>query len=128
MKKVIRINESDLVRIVKKVIQEQNEMSGEEVFELQHALNDYFKLKKVPDPKNPKAIYKINIDAKWGPATVEALKLFQSKEGINPDGIAGPEVYRKLKALGLNQDVIDTIVSGLGKLIYYTTKKISNLF
>ena len=128
MKKVIRLNENDLVRIVKKVIEEQNQMSGEEVFELQHALNDYFKLKKVPDPKNPKVIYKINIDAKWGPATVEALKLFQSKEGINPDGVAGPEVYRTLRSLGLNQDVIDTIVSGLGKLIYYTGKKIQKLF
>ena len=78
--------------------------------------------------KHPKVIYKIRIDSKWGPDTVEALKLFQTKEGINPDGVAGPEVYKKLKALGLNQDVIDTIVSGLGKLIYYTTKKISNLF
>ena len=128
MKKVIRLNENDLVRIVKKVIKEQNQMSGEEVFELQHALNDYFKLKKVPDPKNPKAIYKINIDSRWGPATVEALKLFQSKEGINPDGVAGPEVYRTLRSLGLNQDVIDTIVSGLGKLIYYTGKQIQKLF
>ncbi len=128
MKKVIRLTENDLKKIVLRVIKEQNEMSGQEVFELQHALNDYFKLKKVADPKNPKVIYKINTDARWGPATVEALKLFQKNEGISPDGVAGPQVYRKLRELGLNQDIIDKIVSGLGKLIYYTGQQIKKMF
>ena len=47
MKKVIRLTESDLTRIVKRVIKEQNQLNGEEVYEIQTALNDYFKMKKV---------------------------------------------------------------------------------
>ncbi len=65
-KKIIRLTESDLTKIVKRVIKEQNQMSGEEVFEIQNALNDYFKMKGIK--------LRIPTDAKWGPATVNALK------------------------------------------------------
>ena len=71
VKKVIRLTENDLTNLVKRVIKEQNIMSGEEVFELQNALNDYFELKR-----NPK---RIPTDGKWGPATVDALKMFYNK-------------------------------------------------
>ena len=40
MKKIIRLTESDLTRIVRRVIKEQNQLSSQEVFELQTALND----------------------------------------------------------------------------------------
>ena len=43
-KKIIRLTESDLTNIVKRVIKEQNQMSGQDVFEFQTALNDYFKM------------------------------------------------------------------------------------
>ena len=33
-KKIIKLTESDLANLVKRVIKEQNQMSGEEVFEL----------------------------------------------------------------------------------------------
>ena len=117
-KKIIKLTESDLANLVKRVIKEQNQMSGEEVFELQHALNDYFKLKN-----NPK---RIPTDAKWGPATIEALKMFQRAEGIKDDGIAGPETYDKLHSLGLDQDAIDSIMSGLGKMFKWVGRKIFN--
>ena len=116
VKKIIRLTEADITRLVKRVIKEQNQMSGEEVFELQNALNDYFELKKINK--------KIATDAKWGPTTIEALKMFQKAEGINPDGIAGPETYSKLRSLGLNQDAIDSIFSGLKKAASWIAKKI----
>ena len=46
-KKIIRLTEADLTRLVKRVIKEQNQMSGQDVFELQTALNDYFEMKNV---------------------------------------------------------------------------------
>ena len=107
-KKVIRLTESDLTKIVRRVIEEQRQMSGQEVFELQHALNDYFKMKKIN--------MQIPTDAKWGPATIKALKEFQKREGIDPDGIAGPDTYKALRKLGLNQDIIDKAISWIGKL------------
>ena len=107
-KKIIRLTESDLTKIVKRVIKEQNQMSGEEVFEIQNALNDYFKMKGIK--------LRILTDAKWGPATVNALKEFQKREGIDPDGIAGPNTYKALHKLGLNQDIIDKAIAWIGKL------------
>jgi len=107
-KKVIRLTESDLTKIVRRVIEEQRQMSGEEVFELQTALNDYFKMKKIN--------MRIPTDGKWGPTTVKALKEFQKREGIDPDGIAGPNTYKALHKLGLNQDIIDKAISWIGKL------------
>ena len=112
-KKVIRLTESDLTNLVKRVIREQNQMSGEEVFDLQDALNEYFKLKNIKD-KTGKP-YVIGTDGKWGPATVDALKLFQTTEKLPVDGIAGPDVYNKLHQLGLDQGVIDSLISGVKK-------------
>lgn len=107
-KKIIRLTERDLTNLVKKVIKEQNQMSGEEVFELQTALNDYFKMKKIN--------YKIPTDGKWGPTTIKALQEFQKREGIDPDGIAGPQTYSTLRKLGLNQDIIDKAINWISKL------------
>ena len=107
-KKVIRLTESDLTKIVRRVIQEQNQLSGEEVFELQTALNDYFKMKKIN--------MRIPVDAKWGPTTIKALQEFQKREGIDPDGIPGKDTYNALHKLGLNQDIIDKAIAWIGKL------------
>lgn len=108
MAKIIRLTESDLRKIVKRVIQEQRQLSGEEVFELQTALNDYFKMKKINK--------QIPVDAKWGPTTIKALQEFQKREGIDPDGIPGKDTYSALHKLGLNQDIIDKAISWIGKL------------
>ena len=112
-KKIIRLTEADLTRLVKRVIKEQNQMSGEEVFELQNALNDYFKMKKVM--VNGK-LFQIPVNAFWGKPTIEALKKFQTIEKINPDGIPGPDTYRALHSLGLDQDIIDKVIVWIGKL------------
>lgn len=112
IKKIIRLTESDLTNIVKKVIKEQNQMGGQDVFEFQTALNDYFEMKNT---KVGGKLYQIPVDAKWGPKTIEGLKMFQRAEKINPDGIAGPDTYKALHKLGLDQDIFDKIISWIGK-------------
>lgn len=113
VKRIIRLTESDLTKLVRRVIKEQNQLSSQEVFELQTALNDYFKMKKVG--VNGK-LFQIPVDEKWGPTTVNALKKFQEKENINPDGIPGPDTYTALHKLGLDQDIIDKAVAWISKL------------
>jgi peptidoglycan hydrolase-like protein with peptidoglycan-binding domain len=113
MKKVIRLTESDLTRIVKRVIKEQNQLNAEEVYEIQTALNDYFKMKKVM--MNGK-LYQVPVDSKWGPATINGLKKFQSLEGIDPDGIPGPKTYNAFHKLGLAQDLMDKLITWLSNL------------
>jgi peptidoglycan hydrolase-like protein with peptidoglycan-binding domain len=125
-KKIIRLTESDLTQIVKRVIREQNQMSGEEVFDLQSALNDYFKLKNLKD-KSGKP-YIIGTDGKWGPSTIDALKLFQTTEKLPIDGVAGPDVYNRLHQLGLDQGVIDSLISGLKKAASFIGSKVSKMF
>jgi peptidoglycan hydrolase-like protein with peptidoglycan-binding domain len=111
-KKIIRLTETDLTNIVKRVIKEQNQMSGQDVFELQTALNDYFEMKNV---KVNGKLYQIPVDSKWGPGTINALKMFQKAEKVNPDGIAGPDTYKALHKLGLNQDIFDKVISWFTK-------------
>jgi murein L,D-transpeptidase YcbB/YkuD len=95
------------------LITEQNQLSGQEVFELQTALNDYFKMKKVM--VNGK-LFQIADDSLWGDETINALKKFQKMERIKDDGIPGGDTYDALHKLGLNQDIIDKAISWLGKL------------
>jgi murein L,D-transpeptidase YcbB/YkuD len=95
------------------LITEQNQLSGQEVFELQTALNDYFKMKKVM--VNGK-LFQIADDSRWGDETINALKKFQKMERIKDDGIPGGDTYDALHKLGLNQDIIDKAISWLGKL------------
>jgi murein L,D-transpeptidase YcbB/YkuD len=83
----------------------------------------YIVVVKEAAANNPK---RIPTDAKWGPATIEALKMFQRAEGIKDDGIAGPNTYDKLHSLGLDQDAIDSIMSGIGKMFKWVGRKIFN--
>ena len=46
--------------------------------------------------------YSGSVDGIYGPATVEAVKYFQRKNGLTPDGIAGRATY---VALGMNDSV-----------------------
>lgn len=112
VKKIIRLTEADITRLVKRVIKEQNQMSGQEVFELQTALNDYFKMKKVMVKGK---LFQIPDDSLWGTETVNALKMFQKAEKITDDGIAGPATYKALHKLGLDQDVFDKLISWFGE-------------
>lgn len=127
MKKNIRITEKALSRLidtvmnekkvvkefkkkdVDKVIEEQfsrYQLSSGEVFEIQNALNDYFKMKKKP--------FKIVVDEKWGPTTVNALKKFQEMEKMEADGIPGPDVYKRMVELGIRGNFFEKWLSKLG--------------
>ena len=111
---IISEEEKSDIRSKYGLITEQNQLSGQEVFELQTALNDYFKMKKVMVGGK---IFQIADDSRWGDETINALKKFQKMERIKDDGIPGGDTYDALHKLGLNQDIID-------KAIYW----ISNLF
>ena len=63
--------------------------TGGEVKELQRRLKQW-------------GYYNGAVDGIYGKGTVEAVKLFQQKNGLTPDGIAGLETY---KALGMNDSV-----------------------
>jgi peptidoglycan hydrolase-like protein with peptidoglycan-binding domain len=56
------------------------------------------------------------VDSQWGKQTIDALKKFQTMEKINPDGIPGPDTYKALHSLGLDQDIIDKAIAWIGKL------------
>lgn len=127
MKKNIRITEKALNRLIdnvleekivvkefkvkdiQKTIQEQvssYQLSSKEVFEIQGALNEYFKRKNLPN--------KVVVDQKWGPTTVNALKKFQKMEKIDDDGIPGPEVYKRMVELGIRGNFFERWLAKLG--------------
>jgi hypothetical protein len=85
MKKVIRLNESDLVRIVKKVIEEQSEEK-----------NYYLGIQKFLNKKFPDL--KLVEDGKTGPnsKTEQAIIRYQKTIGANPDGQWGQETWSKM--------------------------------
>ncbi len=63
--------------------------SGGEVKELQRRLKNW-------------GYYSGEVDGVYGPQTVEAVKYFQRKNGLTPDGIAGKATFA---ALGMNDSV-----------------------
>jgi hypothetical protein len=84
MKKVIRLTESDLMKIVKKVI---NEQTDERNF-----------IKGVQKFLNTKGA-KLMIDGKTGPnsQTEKAIMNYQSKIGVDDvDGVWGPNTWEKM--------------------------------
>ena len=127
MKKNIRITEKALSRLIDNVLEEKKvvkqfkvkdiqnivkeqasryQLNSQEVFEIQNALNDYFKMKKKP--------IKIVVDERWGPTTVNALKKFQEMEKMESDGIPGPDVYKRMVELGIRGNFFEKWLSKLG--------------
>jgi peptidoglycan hydrolase-like protein with peptidoglycan-binding domain len=99
------------VKDIKKQIDEQASMyqlSSGDVHEIQNALNDYFKMKKVPT--------RVVVDERWGPSTINALKQFQKMEKMDVDGIPGPDVYKRMVQLGIRGNFFER---GLAKLGLY---------
>jgi hypothetical protein len=95
------------------VNEQRVQLSGQEVFELQTALNDYFKMKKVM--VNGK-LFQIKDDSLWGDETINALKKFQTMERIKSNGIPSDDTYNALHKLGLNQDIIDKAIKWVSDL------------
>jgi len=127
MKKNIRITEKALSRLIDAVTSEQKvvkeykvkdikkqideqasmyQLSSGDVHEIQHALNDYFKMKKVPT--------RVVVDERWGPSTINALKEFQKMEKMDVDGIPGPDVYKRMVELGIRGNFFERWLAKLG--------------
>jgi hypothetical protein len=84
MKKIIRLTESDLSRIVKKVIQEQTE-EVDYIKAIQRFLNEKLKLN-------------LEIDGRTGPnsQTADAIRKYQEILKVTPDGVWGPETMEQM--------------------------------
>lgn len=108
-KKVIRLTESDLTRIVKRVIDEQRvQLTPDDIYDIQDALREYFKMKK----KN----IQVPVNGKWDDKTKQALKIFQDNEGVDVDGIPGKDTYEAFHKLGLHQDLLDKLINMVGSI------------
>jgi hypothetical protein len=98
MKKVIRLTESDLEQIVKRVLKEQS-VAGAPNFGMTDFNTRFL-------PSGVKAVqtalifngFRIKDDGVFGPATKEAVRQFQKKKGIKQTGNVGPITA---KALGV---------------------------
>lgn len=117
MKKVIKLAESDLVRIVKKIIKEQLQETPEIVNSLTELLSKNIILinepkKKSLKPFNPNTeilqsalvslgyeLPKFGIDGKFGRETQEAVEMFQSENGLTVDGKVDSDDFKKLSEL-----------------------------
>lgn len=116
MKKIIKITESDLNKIVKKVIQEQSE-ERKFIRAVQKFLNS-----KYPS-------LKLVVDGKTGlnSATEKAIMKYQSEIGVYPtDGVWGPMTYEKMplkdkktieKFIAEEGDVIDRFINWIKRQI-----------
>ena len=85
MKKVIRLTESDLTRIVKRVIKEQSEETNY-IKGIQRFLNKKLKLN-------------LQVDGKTGPGseTEKAISKYQTMIEVFPaDGVWGPQTMKKM--------------------------------
>lgn len=81
---------------------------------IQEALNTAFKKERVKtagieEKKGKKPSGKITVDGNFGGKTKAAVIAFQKPQGLNPDGIVGPETWKRLKVHSSCQiiDVVD---------------------
>jgi len=96
MKKVIKLTESDLTKIVKKVLEESLD-DREFTMAVQDFLNDRYK----KDPKFKKLV----VDGKTGPnsKTEEAIERYQKEKGLAVDGQLGPDTSAAMRKDGLGK-------------------------
>lgn len=96
MKKVVRLTEDDLNRIVKRVIKEQTEDR-----DFIRAVQDFLNARYRKDPKFTLLV----VDGRTGPnsKTEEAIKRYQSEKGIEVDGTMGNETSGAMRKDGLGK-------------------------
>jgi len=83
MKKVIKLTESDLTRIVKRVINEQSS-TKDEILKIQQSLNKVWTNVKIKE------------DGILGPETKKYIELFQTQNGMEETGKITDELKDKL--------------------------------
>jgi len=96
MKKVIRLTESDLTKIVKRVIKEQDEETKNMVA-VQKFLNNRYKSDKTFRP--------LATDGKTGPnsQTERAIMRYQSEKRLAADGQIGHDTMEQMRKDGLRK-------------------------
>jgi hypothetical protein len=96
MKKVIRLTESDLTKIVKRVIKEQDE-EAKNMVAVQKFLNNRYKSDKTFRP--------LATDGKTGPnsQTEKAIMRYQSEKRLVADGQIGHDTMEQMRKDGLGK-------------------------
>jgi hypothetical protein len=94
MKKIIKLTESDLTHIVKRVIMEQ--LSNIDAKDLKNSILNLKLGSKGEAVKQLQTKLGLTPDGNFGPGTEKAVKEFQTKNGLTPDGIVGPNTAMKL--------------------------------
>lgn len=115
MKRIIRLTESDLARIVKRVMNEQNEQPIARLdFVPRKTINNatytgskesdikYFQSRKSGNQGPSTAIQNMigmdGADGITGPITIKCIKFYQKMNGLPSDGIVGPDTAEALWA------------------------------
>lgn len=105
MKKIIKLNESDLLRIIKSVISEQGLGRSipsdfeQDITPRVRVINIQRKLKELGYDLGSSGPNRDGIDGVYGRQTKLAVRNFQIKNKLNPDGIVGPKTAQ---VLGVN--------------------------
>jgi hypothetical protein len=97
MKKVIRLTESDLKNLIKRVIEEQDEEMYKTVVAIQKFLNNRY--------KNDKTFKQLTVDGKTGPnsQTEMAIKKYQKEKRLDDDGLIGHDTMEAMRKDGLDK-------------------------
>ena len=87
MKKIVRLTESDLTNIIKRVI---NEQKNDDVLKVQQSLNKVWKNVKIKE------------DGIMGPETTNTIKRYQKENGMKETGVIDDELKNRLFQLLTN--------------------------
>lgn len=97
MAKVIKLTESDLLKLVKRVIKEQDEEDYKIITAVQKFLNNRY--------KNDKTFKQLRVDGKTGSnsETAKAIMKYQKEKGLDEDGMIGHETTSAMRKDGLGK-------------------------
>ena len=97
MKKIIRLTESDLKRLIERVVKEQDEEMYNITVAIQKFLNNRY--------KNDKTFKQLTVDGKTGPnsQTEMAIKKYQKEKGLDSDGQIGHDTTGAMRKDGLGK-------------------------
>jgi murein L,D-transpeptidase YcbB/YkuD len=97
MKKIIRLSESDLKRLIERVVKEQDEVTYDMITAVQKFLNNRY--------KNDRTFKQLTVDGKTGDnsQTELAIKKYQKEKGLDTDGKIGRGTTGAMRKDGLDK-------------------------
>jgi peptidoglycan hydrolase-like protein with peptidoglycan-binding domain len=96
MKRIVRLTESDLARIVRRVISEDDRNTATYTGSKEGDIKMFQQAWQSGDVTSIQNQLGIRADGKKGPQTVTCLKEYQTQMGLNPDGVVGPDTAAKI--------------------------------